>query len=422
MRGHVRKRGKSWSIVIDARGEDGRRRRRWISGTQHRGRPWTTRRAAEDALPEVVGRVQSDRYIEPSTTTLGAYLGGWLERVRGDLRPSTWDGYRRHLSRHVLGRDVARVTLQRLRASDLSALYARLLADGKRGGQGLSPRTVRLVHSIIRKALQDAVEDDPPVLLANPADRARAPGTKATRAPRPTTWTAEELRAFLAHVRDDRLYAAWLTLATTGMRRGEILGLPRRDLQLDEGALSVTQTLTQIGRPGEDGSRLVLGPPKSDHGRRSIALDPKTVAALRAHLKRQAEERLAWGPGYYDGGFVFAREDGSPLDPDELSKAFKRHVRAAGLPSIRLHDLRHGVATLMLRAGVHPKVVQERLGHHSAAFTLDAYSHVTAGLQEEAATRIAGLIFSASGKAVSLDLGTTNRPVPAQGEGQPHPE
>jgi integrase len=392
MRGHVTKRGKSWSIVIDVRGEDGRRRRRWISGGQHRGQPFRTRKEAEEALPEILGKVGTDSYVEPSTLTLGAYLERWLERVRRDLRPTTWDGYRRHLSRHVLGHDVARVGLQRLRASDLSSVYARLLQDGKRGGEGLSPRTVRLVHSILRKALQDAVDDDPPVLLRNPADRAKAPKSKATRPPKPTTWTAEELRAFLGHVRDDRLYAAWLTLATTGMRRGEILGLPRRELQLDEGTLSVTQTLTQIGRPGEDGSRLVLGPPKSDHGRRSIALDPETVAALKAHLKHQAEERLAWGPGYQNGGLVFAREDGSPLDPDELSKAFKRHVRAAGLPSIRLHDLRHGLATLMLRAGVHPKVVQERLGHHSAAFTLDAYSHVTAGLQEEAAAKVAGLI------------------------------
>ncbi len=393
MRGHIRRRGRSWAVVFDVRDPEGRRRVRWISGTQHQGRPWRTRKEAEGALPDIIGKVQGDGYVEPSTLTLGSYLERWLERHRPNIRPTTHDSYRRALDVHVLSHQVARIPLQRLRASDLSALYGELLAGGRRGGGGLKPRTVRLVHSVIRKALQDGVRDDPPLLLRNPADRARAPEAKATRPPKPETWNREQLRAFLDHVRDDRLYAAWLTLATTGVRRGELLGLRRSDVDLSAGRLSVVQSLTVVSQPGEDGSRLVFGGVKSDRGYRSISLDEETVAALRAHLRRQAEERLSWGPAYRDRELVFCQEDGAPLEPEGFSKAFKAHARAVGLPPIRLHDLRHGMATAWLGAGVHPKIVQERLGHHSASFTLDQYSHVTAGLQEEAAAKVAGLIF-----------------------------
>ncbi len=185
---------------------------------------------------------------------------------------------------------------------------------------------------------------------------------------------------------ESRLYALWLTYATTAARRGEALGLRWRAVDLDGARLSIRDTLVTAGEP------VVETTPKSERGRRSVALDAGTVAALRAHRKRQAAEKLALGPAYRDGGFVFAREDGHALHPDTVSKWFADAVAALDVPPITLHGLRHTWASLALSAGVSPKIVSERLGHASVSFTLDVYSHVLPGLQEDAAATVAGLV------------------------------
>lgn len=197
------------------------------------------------------------------------------------------------------------------------------------------------------------------------------------------TWTADQLRAFLDRVRDDRLYAAWRFSATTGVRRGELLGLPWADLDLDTARASIAETLI--------GAR-ERSTPKTDSGRRSIALDPETVLALRAHADQQADEMAALGPAYQENGLVFCREDGSPIWPRSFSRMFARHVDAAALPVIPLKNLRHTHATLALQAGVHPKVVQERLGHAKISITMDIYSHAIPAMQADAAATVAALI------------------------------
>ena len=190
----------------------------------------------------------------------------------------------------------------------------------------------------------------------------------------------------------DRLYAMWVVLGTVGLRRGEALGLRREDVNLGDSKITVRQAISPVGK------RLVTARPKSEKGSRDVWLDGTTVAILRIHLKAQAEERLAWGAGYAGHGLVFCRENGEPLDPGETSKTFKRLAKKAGLPAIRLHDLRHGVATAWLEAGMNPLLVSERLGHASAAFTLDVYSHVRPKVHAEAAEAVAGLIFGSEGK------------------------
>jgi integrase len=158
-----------------------------------------------------------------------------------------------------------------------------------------------------------------------------------------------------------------------------------------EGArLAVRQTLIMVeGRPQ-------MSTPKTRRSRRTVDLDGRTLTTLRAWQQVQLAERARWGEAWQDRGLVFTREDGSPINPDGWSGTFERHLRQAGLPVIRLHDLRHTHATLLLSAGVNPKVTSERLGHHSTAFTLDVYSHVVPGMQQEAAERLAGLIFEAT--------------------------
>ncbi len=379
MRGHIRRRGNKWAVIVDVGlDQNGRRKQRWHSG-------FDTKRDASRALTEILGRLQTGAYVEPNKQTLATFLQEWLDAVEVTLRPSTWASYRLNVEHYIVPA-LGAIPLQNLTVAKLNAFYADLLSSGKtRQDGGLSPRSVRYVHTIIRKALHEAVRWNR--LARNVADQA-VPPRQAT--PEMRTWSAEELRAFLERVRDDRLYAAWLLAATTGLRRGELLGLRWRDLDLENGRLSVTQALLSVR------NRLSFSPPKTAKSRRSVALDPRTVAALQAHRAHQNEERLALG-GWPDHDLVFTREDGKPVHPDTFSRdRFKQHVRAADLPLIRFHDLRHTHATLALQAGVHPKVVSERLGHSSVAITLDTYSHVVPAMEEEAAEKVAAVVFGGS--------------------------
>jgi integrase len=344
---------------------------------------FATRREAERALREVLQAIDRQRYVQPSAILVAEYFRDtWLPAMRPNLRETTWAGYRHTLELHVLPH-LGAMPLQGLNPQHLNRLYDDLRTDGRKDGQGgLSPRSVRYIHTIIRKALADAVRWG--VLERNVADLADPP--RRAPAPQMRTWTADQLRLFLAHVEGDRLYAAWLLAGTTGMRRGEVLGLRWPDVDLRAGRLSVVQTLVMVG------SEPRFSQPKTHRSRRAIDLDHRTVAALRAWQKRQHAEQEGWGRAWRDAGLVFTRESGDPINPDGWSGTFERHVRRAGLPPIRLHDLRHTHATLMLAAGVNPKVASERLGHHSAAFTLDVYAHVVPGMQRAAAEQISDMV------------------------------
>ena len=200
----------------------------------------------------------------------------------------------------------------------------------------------------------------------------------------------EELRAFVESVQRDRLYAAWMLAATTGMRRGEILGLRWSDIDLKNMALSVRQIRTVANY------QVVTLTPKTDKGARTISLDARTVAVLRAHRVSQMEERLLFGSGFQDeGDYVFRQEDGAPIHPERLSRLFKQHCRRAGLPPVRFHDIRHSYVTALLRQGVPLKVVSQRVGHASPMVTLAIYQHVLPGDDRAAADVGAQLIFGA---------------------------
>jgi integrase len=382
MRGHVRKRGKSWCVVVDV-GRDpetGKRRQSWRSG-------FRTRRDAERGLTEILGRLEGGAYVEASRETVADFLREWLTAIEArGLRPNTLATYRMLAEKHLIPR-IGSVPLQKLSASHLNAAYSDMLASGRRNvktATGLSPRTVRYAHSVIRKALADAVKWNR--LVRNVADAADPPRKAATRTA-PKTWSAAELRAFLEHVEPDRLAAAWRLAASTGMRRGEVLGLAWDAVDLNNARLAVRQTLTVANYEPR------LAPPKTERSRREVALDADTVAALREHRKRQLEERLAAGELWENElDLVFTDALGRPIHPQSFSEAFDRHAVAAGLRRIPLHGLRHTHATLALQAGIHPKVVADRLGHYSAAFTLDAYSASIPTLQESAASTIAAVV------------------------------
>lgn len=301
----------------------------------------------------------------------------WLPAIKTTIRTSTYLSYESHLRHHICPH-IGDKRLDKIDGSALNTLYAILLERGRRNGTGLSPSTVRRVHATLHRALRDAVRWE--LIDRNPADSADPPKLRASKRVEFATWSADELSRFLRHVRDEPLYPLWMLLATTGMRRGEVLGLRWCDIDLDRGEAAVRQTVVSHNY------KIEISEPKTARGRRVVALDDHTVAQLRTLRDQQC-------PGSEDA-LLFHYRTGNPINPIDISKRFIELGCAAGLPRIRLHDLRHTHATLALQAGVHPKIVSERLGHSTISFTLDVYSHATPHLQKEAAGQVASLLFT----------------------------
>ncbi len=387
MRGHIHKRvrktrsGKEttlWYVVVDADvSADGHRRQKWHGG-------FRTRREAEVARAKIVGDLHAGSYVAPDRITLAEWVrDSWLPMVESRVKPSTFDSYRSNIETHVLPA-IGRRPLQQLTAPMLNALYAELLARGNGRGP-LSPKTVNYIHTIVHKALADAVDAD--VVARNVAERAKPPRPNRRARREIQCWEPDELARFLEHVHGTRLEAAWRLAAMTGMRRGEILGLRWSDVDLDNARISVRHAVVSVAY------KVLESTPKS-HQARVIDLDPESVDLIREHRRKQQLERNQWGSDYLDNDLVIAMENGEPLHPQSFSQAFERLVKRAGLRRIRLHDLRHTHATIAVKAGVPVKVISERLGHESPAFTLKQYAHVVPGMQAEAAAEIARLVSS----------------------------
>jgi integrase len=379
MRGSVMKRGKTWSYVLYLGRDDrtGAKRQKWVGG-------FATKKLAEEALTEALERVRTGNWADPGPMTVGEFCEQWLRGMKPTIRAKTHESYTSMLTHHVV-ENIGKVKLANLKPHQISGLYADLMESGSRRGKkpkGLSPKTVNYVHRIFRHAMSDAVRWG--LLTKNPVDLVDPP-----RAPRKEmrAWTPEEARRFIDHAQDDRLCGLWVLLISTGMRRGEACGLKWADVDLDKGTAAIRRSLSTVGY------EVVEEEPKTVKSRRLVALDRTTVEVLRAHRKRQLEERMLIGPGWDKRDFVFTRADGTPLHPDDVSKVFAKTLKQLDLPRIRLHDLRHTSATMALAAGVHPKIVSERLGHATVSMTLDIYSHVVHSMQEEAAERIGDVLF-----------------------------
>lgn len=333
---------------------------------------------------ETLSKVQRGTYVEETKATVAEYLPRWLDAIKPTIRPASHDRYTRIVHKQIIP-VLGTVPLPKLTPLAVQDWYARLLAAN------LSPSTVALYHSVLHRALDQAVKWQ--MIPRNVCD--------AVDAPRETTpelqvWTADQARAFLTATAGDELAAVWSLALYSGMRRGEMLALRWGDVDLDRGTVAVRRNLTR----GADG--LVFGEPKTKAGRRSIALPAPAVAALRAHKAQQNTRRLGAGEAWHDDDLVFDRGDGRVLHPNNITHGFTRAVKRYNegrpkderLPVIRLHDLRHTAATLMLALGEHPKIVQERLGHSDISMTLGRYSHVTMDMQRDAADRLGRLLGS----------------------------
>jgi integrase len=354
---------------------DGRRRK-----STKRGFP--TRRAARAYEDEMRGRVSQGDIppVRERRQTVAGYLRAWYVGVAGK---ATTRAHYRDMCEWYLIPHLGGVPLERLSAEQVDAMYRLLEREGGRHSQGLSAKTVRLVHVVLHRALSVAVERGH--VRRNVAGLAHPPSAKAAKSRNSErVWTPEQLRTWLAHIQGDRLFAVWRLIATTGLRRGEACGLHWTDVDLESGAVRVRWELTVV-----DGAPTWVDGAKTPAGERTVELDAKTCAVLRAHRARQLEERLLAGPAYRDSGLVVCWPDGRLVHPDRLLRALYRHAKALDLPRIDVHGLRHSYATAALDDGVDHKVVSERLGHASAATTMDVYRHVSDAQHRAAAERIA---------------------------------
>lgn len=363
-------------------------------GTRRNAAGWgKTKRTAQQALRDMLTDASRGELVDPSRQPTGAYLEEWAAGLR--LAPSTIASYRKNIRLHIAPA-LGTVPLAALTTERIDRLYRALERGGRadhRAGEGLSPRTVRYVHTILSAALGAAVKTRR--LARNPAADASPPTARQAKAPEMHPWTPGQLAAFLGWARPNAdNFTLWHVLAFTGMRRGEALALRWRDVGLDEGTVRVRRSAGMVRVAGE-GAEVVEGDTKSGKPR-LVDLDGPTVAVLRARKRERGAMHLSLAR---DEALVFGDLEGQHRNPEHVSRQFARDVaraRAAlgdqALPVIRLHDLRHTHATILLTEREPVHVVSQRLGHASPVVTMTVYAHVLPGSQREAADRFAALV------------------------------
>lgn len=374
MKGTVFRHGPSWKYQFPVLVEG---RRRWVSKSGFR-----TKKEAEAALSQALAAHAVGTPIAVRKATLTNYVREeWLPVVSHALKPTTFLNYEKMAEQRILPH-LGDLRLGELTPAAIARCYALLRMSGRRDGRGgLSETSIEHTHRLLHKILSDAVRSG--LLHRNPADGVIKPRRRQREM---RVWTAEQVRAFLDSTADHRLGPLFTLAAMTGMRRGELLGLEWDDVDLLERTVVVRRSRVAVAYD------VSTGTPKSGEGR-LIDLDERTASALRAWRKIQKEERLVAGPEWAESSWVFTDEFGRPMHPHAVFGYFERAVRDSGLPALNFHGLRHSHATVLLQAAVPVRVVAERLGHSDPAMTLRVYQHVVPGMQRQAATRAAEIVF-----------------------------
>lgn len=378
MRGHIVKRYKSSYTIVLTLGTDpatGKRKQQWIS---IKG----TKRDAEKRMADLIHQLDTGTFMKPGKTSLAEFLERWLkDYVIPNLSPRTAEGYESIMRYHVIPA-LGRLTLTQLRTEHIQKFYASRLETG------MSTTTARHIHMALHRAL--SVAEKWGLLARNPSDAATIPPVHRKEM---QTWNEDEVYRFLTEAKKGTYYALFYTALYTGMRRSELLGLTWGDVDFLMCQLRVTRGLHQVK------GQYVYTQPKTARSRRTIALPPSALAVLQDHRLAKEAEALMVGKPITDGDLVFSLPDGEPLRPNTITRAWAITAARSGVKVIRLHDARHTHASLMLKQNVHPKIVQERLGHASISITLDTYSHVAPGMQQAAANAF----------DVSLNMGHNDR-------------
>ena len=371
MKGHLRERSPGhWAIILDVRDpRTGARKRRWHSFEG-------TKRQAQIECARLVLETQKGTLVDPTRETVTAFLERWIEHMQGQVSARSLERYA-ELCRKNLAPLLGGLALAKLQPVHISQAYAKALASGRRDGKGgLSARTVTHMHRVLREALQQALAWQ--LLARNPADAVKPPKVERKQL---NTYDIQQTAELLEGLRGNRMFVPTVLAGLCGLRRGEIAALQWKHVDIERRQIAVAQSAEQT-RAG-----VRYKPPKSGRAR-SVAMSDTVTAELRAHRVAQAEGLLSLGIRLSEDTFVVAQADGSPLQPNSLSHEWVRQIGKIALPRIRYHDLRHAHATHLLLSGVHPKVASERLGHSKVGITLDLYSHVLPGMQEDAAARV----------------------------------
>lgn len=379
MRGHIAKKGTKYYIVVRIPDEiTGKPKLKWLSGDDKKG--WDRKKDAEKAMPDVLNKLHDGTFKESTDETFGELMVTWLNDKHGSVREGTWKSYAWLVNSHLvphLGRIVAR----NLQAKQIHGLYHKKLAPI------LAAASIKKLHVLIVDALNRSVTwGDLPRNVAAGIDLPKGKGKKKFE-----VWNEEQLDLFLEYAKHDQYFMAFELATSTGMRQSEILGLPRAEVDLNTKHIYVRQAYVKAETGHE------LDDPKSDSSERSISLFNDTIKYLKDHFAKQTEYRMRHRKLYKDHGLVIQTTTGTPVNPRNLSRNYYKILETiindqeqkkrnnepyVEFKKIRFHDLRHTHATILLKNGVHPKIVQERLGHSSVQVTLDIYSHVIPNLQE----------------------------------------
>jgi len=348
-----------------------------------------TREEVNQKLIKTLSEIQQGTFVEPAKITVGKWLDTWLkEYARPHIRPSTWQNYEMVIRVHI-NPAIGGFQLKQLQPAYLQKMYNDLREHGRVDKQGgLSPRTVRIIHTVMHASLKQALKEG--LVARNVAEATTLPRQQKKEL---RVLTLEEEQRFMNSVANDRLGAAFLLDLATGMRLGELLALRWQDVNLKEGVIRVRQALSRVKVPdGPTKTALIFQEPKTAKGKRSIPLPEWATAALKAQKARQAQDKLLMGQDYQDNALVFATEEGKPIEPRNFTRTFYQLRKKARLPeNVNFHALRHTYATRLLEANEHPKVVQELLGHSQISMTLDTYSHVLPELKQSAAAKLNNL-------------------------------
>lgn len=358
--GSIRKRSDgTWEASIGlGTDQNGKRKRKSVYGK--------TKREVAEELTRLQNQKLTGMLVDDVKLTVAEYLDRWLsDSVKGATRPSTYQSYKSHVEKYIKPA-VGTIKLTKLMPLHVAGLYSAMEADGK------SARLRQMVHATIHRALKVAMKWG--LVPRNVSDAVDRPQTRKIEIQPLTT---DQARALLTTAAGDRLEALYVLAIGAGMRCGEMLGLQWADIDLKAGLLSVRRTLLELN------GNLSFGEPKSASGKRSIRLPEVVVAALWAHKARMMQE------GHGANPLVFVTGNGTPYRRGDIRRfSWLPLLKRAGLPTIRFHDLRHTSATLLLGAGIHPKIVQERLGHSTILLTMNTYSHVLPSMQDDAALKL----------------------------------
>jgi integrase len=369
MRGHIRERSPGrWAIILDQH-DSATGKRKWHSFNG-------TKRQAQVECARLISAMKGGTYLEPNKTTVAQFLDRWLEHMKSQISPKSHERYSGIVNQNLVPA-IGAVHLTKLKPAQISAAYSAALANGRSDGSGgLAPRTVGHMHRVLKQALGQAVRWE--FLNRNPADAVDPP--KVDWKPM-QTYDLPQTAELIEAVRQTPLLVPALLAVLCGLRRGEICALRWRNVDLVAGQISVVESLEQTK------AGLRFKSPKSGKGR-TVALSAMVMEELRSHRLKRAQELLRLGVGLSEDDLVIAHADGSVVPPIYISQHWARTIRTTQLAHLRFHDLRHAHATHLLANGVHPKVASERLGHSKVGITLDLYSHVMPGMQENAVATV----------------------------------